>query len=193
MRARNLLAIGVLICSCACTGQKQSPTTEAPPKEEKKQAATSTEEATDRLLMALNQGDYAQFSREFDDKMKAALNEAEFAKLRTNILEKIGLYQTRGLPRTLKLKDATVMVYRARFENEPEAEVRVVFREVGGQRRVSGLLFNSPKLRAAAAPAPAAETKTPAASPADAKKETKAEVPPEKKDEAKPGTPKASQ
>ena len=104
------------------------------------------EPMTDNLLAGFNAGDYPAFSRDFSDKMREALNESAFATTRAGIVGKIGKYVSRGVSRVEKRGGFIAVVYSARFEQEDGVTVRVVF-EQAGDHRVSGLWFDSPRLR----------------------------------------------
>jgi hypothetical protein len=82
------LLIAALVAS-ACgsasaeTGEVTSVFTEA--------EATSIAE---NALNALNSGDYAAWSRDWDDSMKSAINEDAFQQYREQVLSQIGQYQS---------------------------------------------------------------------------------------------------
>ncbi len=104
------------------------------------------EPMTDNLLTGFNAGDYPAFSRDFNGKMREALNESAFATTRAGIVEKIGKYVSRDVSRVEKRGGFIAVIYSARFEQEDGVTVRVVF-EPAGEHRVSGLWFDSPRLR----------------------------------------------
>lgn len=101
----------------------------------------------DNLLAGFNEGDYAKFSQDFDGRMKSALPEAAFTQMRQSIVSKIGLYRSRTVSKVQKQGSGTLVIYNAVFEKESGVEVKVVFAKHGEKNLVSGLFFNSPKLR----------------------------------------------
>ena len=101
----------------------------------------------DGLLQGLNDNDYQTYSRDFDEAMRKALPESKLPQNREAIVSKIGLYVSREPQQVLTQGQFTTVIYEAKFEEEDGVEVKVVFREVGGENRVAGLWFNSPKLR----------------------------------------------
>ncbi|MFQ5342457.1 MAG: DUF3887 domain-containing protein [Anaerolineae bacterium] len=104
------------------------------------------EPLTDNLLAGLNAGDYPAFSRDFSAKMREALDESGFATTRAGIVEKIGAYVSRDVTRVEKRSGFIVVIYSASFEQEDGVTVRVVF-EPAGEHRITGLWFDSPRLR----------------------------------------------
>lgn len=101
----------------------------------------------DNLLAGFNEGNYAKFSKDFDDRMKTALPEAAFTQMRQSIISKIGRYKSRAVAKVQKQGPATLVIYNAEFERESGVEVKAVFTKIGEKNLVSGLFFNSPKLR----------------------------------------------
>jgi hypothetical protein len=102
-------------------------------------------------LTALNSGDYAAFSKDFDEAMKKAIPETDFQEMAAAFDEKIGDYVSKKyVSRQDEVqKIYTVVIYQAEFTREPAGvKVTITFLEtVGGEVLVSGLFFNSPKLR----------------------------------------------
>jgi len=56
--------------------------------------------------------------------------------------------RSRQFVKAEEIKGFTALIYDARFEDEEQVTVRVVFRQQDGQWLVTGLWFDSPKLRA---------------------------------------------
>ncbi|MEW6771455.1 MAG: DUF3887 domain-containing protein [Bacillota bacterium] len=101
----------------------------------------------DNLLEGFNEGNYTKFSRDFDEQMKNGLPEPVFNQMRQQIVSKVGLYKSRTVSKVLKQGPATIVIYDAEFEKEKGVEVKVVFQKYEEKNLVSGLWFNSPKLR----------------------------------------------
>jgi hypothetical protein len=106
---------------------------------------------TENLLIALNNNDFAQFSQDFDDGMKKAVSQETFnTQFIGNIKGKIGDYEPNSkLFFSAASQDQyTTVVYFVRYNNEPGATlVQISFQYVNGNPLVSGIVFNSPKLR----------------------------------------------
>lgn len=101
----------------------------------------------DNLLEGFNAGNYTKFSRDFDEQMKNGLPEPVFNQTRQQIVSKVGLYKSRTVSKVQKQGGGTIVIYDAEFEKEKGVEVKVVFQKYGEKNLVSGLWFNSPKLR----------------------------------------------
>jgi hypothetical protein len=114
---------------------------------EKAEILQYTEPIVDNLLIGYNEGNYTILSRDFDEQMKNALTEAVFLQNRELVTSRIGIYVSRRTPTVLEEGPLTILIYSAEFENESGVEVRVVFFDYGDNNLVSGLWFNSPRLR----------------------------------------------
>jgi ketosteroid isomerase-like protein len=103
---------------------------------------------TEGILMGMNESDYAKFSEHFDSDMKTAIPESTV--ILPEVRGKIGDY----VPGSKEFWKATTsdiyttVFYKTRFTEETaDVVVRVVFRELEEGVYVSGLWFDSPKLR----------------------------------------------
>jgi len=135
----TVMLLGVVFLGCS--EQEEPP--EAMPAEPAHAGAIA-----DGILQAFNDGDYAAYSEHFDEAMQKALNEAVFEGTRDFIREKIGDYVSREVT-GVKTEDIyTTVTYKAKFSEEPDdVTVNIVFLETGDYVYVSGLWFDSPKLR----------------------------------------------
>jgi hypothetical protein len=106
-----------------------------------------SEAKTDNLMQAMNANDLAAFSRDLNDKMKGAFTADNFASMQSKVGGKIGKYISRQVSSILQTGDNVTVIYAARFENEDAVIMRVSF-ETAEPHRVSGLFFDSAKLRA---------------------------------------------
>ena len=83
-----LLVVAILSSACGSVGNA--------PQGEAKSVLTQ-EEATsliDSALQAINTGDYAAWSQDWDNDMKAAINDAAFQEYRSQVLSQYGNYVT---------------------------------------------------------------------------------------------------
>ncbi|MDH7555498.1 MAG: DUF3887 domain-containing protein [Candidatus Methanosuratincola sp.] len=104
---------------------------------------------TENLLLAIENGNYTEFSRDFDDAMKNALNLASFQELRSKFDSKIGNYVpgSKAFIKGERTGEFIIAYYRANYTNEPAGvTVKVVFTSVNGPAKITGLWFSSPKL-----------------------------------------------
>jgi hypothetical protein len=140
---KTVLVIICLVISGMITACSQSTTSSLP---EPSYAKASTE----NIMKAINENDYTLFSRDFDQTMKQAMNQQAFDQVRTTLSAKVGSYVPGSLEfnQTAVQADYTVVSYTAKFTNEPEnVIVTITFKTIDGNNLVSGLYFNSPKLR----------------------------------------------
>ncbi|MCX8181792.1 MAG: DUF3887 domain-containing protein [Candidatus Methanomethyliaceae archaeon] len=101
----------------------------------------------ENILIAMNEGNYTKFSRDLDATMKNAMTEPIFQQTVTVIKSKVGNYISKEFSKAELQGNYTVVYYKAKYTEETEVTVRVVFAEAGGKQYVSGLWFDSPKLR----------------------------------------------
>ena len=103
---------------------------------------------TEEILTAMNRGDYTQFSEHFDRPMRDALPEANFIELRDVIKPLIGDYVSKEFWKVEEQEEHTIVRYNTKYTEETaDVIVTVSFQEIEGQIYVSGVWFDSPKLR----------------------------------------------
>ncbi len=103
---------------------------------------------TESTLLAMNENDYAKHTEHFDEPMKNAVPETVFQQANATIKAKIGNYTSKEFWKVETQDEFTIVHYKTKFSQEPDTViVRVIFREIGGKVYVSGLWFDSPKLR----------------------------------------------
>jgi hypothetical protein len=79
----------------------------------------------ENALTALNSGDYAAWSRDWDDSMKSAVNEDAFLAFREQVIQQVGQYQSILAVEMTPSKNADSVrwVYTCQFE---KAKVRLI-------------------------------------------------------------------
>ena len=103
---------------------------------------------TEQILVAMNGSDYASYSEDFDQTMKNAMPEAVFNETNAMITSKIGDYVSKEFWKVESKDQYTIVHYKAEFTDEPtDVAIRIVFQEINGEMKVSGLWFDSPELR----------------------------------------------
>lgn len=100
-----------------------------------------SEAKTDNLLAGMNAGDYSVFSQDLDAEMLSAMSEAQFDQMKADRDTKLGLYISREVESVTQVGDFYAVNYNAKFENEDEVSVRVVFR-MAEPHEISGLWFD---------------------------------------------------
>ena len=103
---------------------------------------------TESILQAMNEDDYAKYTEHFDEMMKNAVTEAVFEENNSLIKSIIGDYESKEFWKVEEEDTYTIVFYKAKFNQEPDdVIVQVVFQEIWGTIYVSGLWYDSPKLR----------------------------------------------
>ncbi len=69
----------------------------------------------DNLLAGFNEGNYQKYARDFDPTLKESLPEAKFKQVRSEILNKIGEYQSRKYLGFLNQSKFTVVLWKGQF------------------------------------------------------------------------------
>ncbi len=105
-----------------------------------------TEPAADNLFTAINENNFAGFSRDFDSGMLKAMDEKAFANIESQIIGKIGKYVSRTVSKVESSGKYSTVIYAAEFEQDNPVTIRLVF-NTGENNKVSGLWFDSEKLR----------------------------------------------
>jgi hypothetical protein len=147
VKRMSLSGLAVLLLLVGC-GPTPVPTL---PPDQAQNFAAQMQATSDNVLMALNNHDYASFTKDMDAAMKQASTGAEFEKIYQFVVGKIGKYVSGQMVRVeegeqggLRLRS---IIYDARFEQEDHVTVRVVYNMATDPPLVSGLWFDSPKLR----------------------------------------------
>jgi hypothetical protein len=113
------------------------------------QVRTYADPITENILLAMNEDNYTKYSEHFDATMKNALPETLFHETTTLLTSKIGTYVSKEFWKVESENQYTSVYYKAKFTQEPDdVIVKVVFQEIVGENKVSGLWMDSPKLRA---------------------------------------------
>lgn len=106
------------------------------------------EPIAEKILTALNDGDYQKFSENFDNTMKSKLDEKAFKSTNELIKTKVGDYQSKEFTCAQLYNKYTVVVYNAKYTNEPSGvKVTISFSQKDGKYLVSGFFVDSPNLR----------------------------------------------
>ncbi len=135
---KGLLA-GVLVLSmltlAACASQER-----ILPADESAAVLAYAEDKTTNMMAGLRSGDYAAFSRDFDEAMLKALPADKFAAFRDDIRAKIGDLQSRTVDSVRQSGDFVAVVYAARFTANDNVTLRVVFR-AAEPHQIGGLFY----------------------------------------------------
>ena len=144
MRTKFVL-ISLLIVAIILGGCTASPT--AIEGAERDTVLAYSEPMADNELEALNANDYQTFIKDYDDKMREVTTQESFTSLQELISGRLGKYLSREVVSVAAVgNEAVIVVYSTKFENEEGVTIRLVF-QPGGNHLITGLWFDSPKLR----------------------------------------------
>ena len=134
-----LLAVVLASLSSACGGPRETPLSGA----EKEAVLTFSEAKTDNLMTGMKAGDYAAFSKNFDQAMLDAMPQTAFEKFKQEYDGKLGAYVSRQVNTVNKSGSGkfVAVVYDTVFEKDDAVTMRVVFR-ADDPHEISGLWFN---------------------------------------------------
>ena len=103
---------------------------------------------TENILIAMNEDNYPQFSKDFDSQMKTMLNETVYQQKIPGIKSKIGQYQSKEFVSSKDKGGYTIVFYKAKFSQEPEEViVQSILSQENGKYFISGFWLDSPNLR----------------------------------------------
>ncbi len=136
-----IAALFVLLFLTACASTKRLPADEA------EAFARQVDAMSENLMQAINNHDYEAYIRDMDAEMQQASTSDNFEQVYQLLSSKEGKYLDRKMVRVEEKGQFRAVVYDARFEQEEYVSVRVVYNIAGDTPLVSGLWFDSVKLR----------------------------------------------
>lgn len=96
----------------------------------------------DNLLTGFNQGNYAQYSRDFDDTLREAIPEKKFQQVRADILKKLGKFKEKKYLGFLNQQAHTIVLWKGAFSGTPDdVLIKLVLSRRQGKVQVVGLWF----------------------------------------------------
>ena len=100
--------------------------------------------ATENILIAMNNGDYASFIKDFDDTMKSELSEDVFPDFIASVNGQVGDYvpDSKNLNGFDINNGITTAHYTIDFKSLEDVTLDVVFQKIDGKMMVVGLWFN---------------------------------------------------
>ena len=106
--------------------------------------AAYADPATENILIAMNNGDYTSFSKDFSDTMKSELSEDVFADFLAAVNGQVGDYvpDSKNLTGVNIENGLTTAAYTINFESMKDVTLEVVFQEIDNKMMVTGLWFN---------------------------------------------------
>jgi hypothetical protein len=101
-----------------------------------------TDPILDNLLAGFNEGNYQKYSKDFDPTLKESLPEAKFKQVRSEILNKIGQYQSRKYLGSLNQNKFTVALWKGKFsQTASDVLIKLVVSKRPDKVVVVGLWF----------------------------------------------------
>jgi len=96
----------------------------------------------DNLLAGFNAGDYAKYSKDFDATSKEMMPEEKFQNVRTDLLKRIGKYQSRQYLGFLRQDKATTALWKGKFSStESDILIKMEVSKRKDKNVVVGLWF----------------------------------------------------
>jgi len=144
-RIALLVSTAVLIPVLACDGTLALTRV---PAAEAQAFAEQVEGMVEDTLQGYNDHDYAAYTQHFDEAMHEASTEETFESVYTLLHDRLGSYESRELDYAFDQNEFRIVIYRAEFEHESGVIIRAVFWRDDPERGISGLWFDSERLRA---------------------------------------------
>lgn len=118
------------------------------PPDEAAAFAAEVEPVVENMLEGLSAGDYAQHARDFDEELREQVDEiVVFPQVYAEVIGVAGEYRSHTFVSAADQGALRIATYNVAFADEPHVIMRVFFRRDDPAYLISGLLFDSPKLR----------------------------------------------
>lgn len=134
-----LLAIAFAGLLTACGGEKETTLTGA----ERDAVLVFSEEKTENMMAGMKAGDYAAFSKDFEQPMLNAMPAEAFTKFKQDSDGRLGAYVSRQVNKVTQSQSGkyVAVIYDTVFEKNDAVIMRVVFR-ADDPHQIGGLWFN---------------------------------------------------
>jgi hypothetical protein len=98
----------------------------------------------ENMLVSMNNGDFAGFSRDFDANLKAEVPENVFTDLSASVSGQLGKYieGSKKMTGVNIENDITTATYQVDFENQEDFQMRFVYQKTGGEMKLAGFWFD---------------------------------------------------
>ncbi len=131
-----LLAAMILLSACSAQ-QPKSTVVEGAARD---QVLAYADPIAENMLAGMNNGDYAAFSRDFNQKMKDAMGPDSLPKLKDQLEPRIGKYQSKQPQQVLDYGDLITITYNGVFEKAKNIKILVTVTK-SEPHQVAGLFF----------------------------------------------------
>jgi len=106
------------------------------------QVKAVAEPILDNLLAGFNQGNYAQYSKNFDATLREAIPEKKFQQVRGSILKKLGAFKSKKYLGFLNQQAYTVVLWKGAFAGtKNDVLIKLVLSKRQNKVVVTGLWF----------------------------------------------------
>jgi hypothetical protein len=106
------------------------------------QVKAVAEPILDNLLAGFNQGNYAQYSKDFDATLREAIPEKKFQQVREDILKKLGAFKSKKYLGFLNQQAYTVVLFKGAFAGtKDDVLIKLVLSKRQNKVVVIGLWF----------------------------------------------------
>lgn len=106
------------------------------------QVTAVAEPIVDSLLAGFNEGNYGQFSKNFDSTMRKTIDEKKFEQVRGDLLKKWGKYKTKKYLGFLNQEGYTVVLWKGAFaDTKNDILIKLVLSKQQNKVLVAGLWF----------------------------------------------------
>ena len=114
----------------------------APVGTDDRQVKAVAEPILNNLLAAFKDGNYAQYSRDFDEAMREAIPEKKFQQVRDNLTEKLGKFKSKKYLGFLNQQPHTIVLWKAAFDGtQNDILIKLVLSKRQDKVAVAGLWF----------------------------------------------------
>ena len=138
------LAAALLLAACGVPQAEPIPAAEA------EAFAAEVDPIVENMLLGLSEGDYARHARDFDEDLRDQIDElVNFPLAYDEIVGTVGTYEAHTLTEVEDQSDGLrIATYDVAFTEDEHVTVRVFFRKSDARHHITGLTFDSEKLRA---------------------------------------------
>lgn len=141
-----LLTLGILLLTVGCSSTSSPSTT--PPPSNPYNIQLTAEPIVENILVALQNNEYAAFSKDLSQNAKKILTQTSFDQLYNQMQTALGEYQSKFYFSGSVKSGTITVVYIAEYSKEPAGVfVTLVLQSANASYQIEGLTFDSPNLR----------------------------------------------
>ncbi|MFZ2087967.1 MAG: DUF3887 domain-containing protein [Desulfobaccales bacterium] len=118
------------------------PLTAAPVGTSDQEVKAVAEPILENLLAGFNQGNYAQYSKNFDETLREAIPEEKFQQVRRELMKKLGSFKSKNYLGFLNQQAHTVVLWKGAFtDTQDDVLLKLVLSKRQDKVVVKGLWF----------------------------------------------------